>query len=76
MIKEYIKAMTGEERYDVYVEFIEGIPVITREDYWRIYATPKFTFIGTLMEEDIDYVLKIKDLLPGICNIYDKVAEV
>lgn len=73
MIAEYVRAIT---HLDVGVEIIDGMVVLSKNEWWHIYIDrDRFILIGTADEKELENVLTIKGIKDGIVNIYEKVRE-
>lgn len=73
MIAEYIKVIADQ---DVTVEIIDGIVVLEKEDLWHIYLDEdRFVLIGTADGQELDRVIKLRDIKDGILNIFKKVSK-
>ena len=70
MIRDYIRLITGES---VVIEEIEGVPVIVKEGYYHLYLIPRFMVIGTVTEDELPFICKIRDLSLAIQNIWYEV---
>lgn len=73
MIAEYIKVITGQE---VKVEIIEGMVVLEKEELWHIYLDrDRFIMIGSADSNELDNVVRLRDIRSGILNIFNKVKK-
>ena len=73
MIAEYIKVITGQE---VKVEIIEGMVVLEKEELWHIYLDrDRFIMIGSADSNELDNVVRLRDIKSGILNIFNKVKK-
>lgn len=73
MIAEYIKVITGQE---VKVEIIEGMVVLEKEELWHIYLDQdRFIMIGSADSNELDNVVRLRDIKSGILNIFNKVKK-